>query len=96
MKKIKKGWFTNENLLFRIWKFSKVLQKWYKHWNWKVKIAWIVFESSLQKIWKEGEIWMFTLEDREICKNCEYKEICAGECEKTIKGYDDEHIPHID
>jgi len=30
---------------------------------------------------------MFTLEDREICKNCEYKEICAGECEKTIKGY---------
>lgn len=38
---------------------------------------------------------MFTLEDREICKNCDYKEICAGECEKTIKGYD-EHIPHID
>lgn len=30
---------------------------------------------------------MFTLEDREICKNCVYKEICAGECEKTIKGY---------
>ena len=30
---------------------------------------------------------MFTLEDREICKNCDYKEICAGECEKTIKGY---------
>ena len=28
---------------------------------------------------------MFTLEDREICKNCEYKEICAGECEKTRK-----------
>ena len=27
---------------------------------------------------------MFTLEDREICKNCDYKEICAGECEKTI------------
>ena len=24
---------------------------------------------------------MFTLEDREICKNCDYKEICAGECE---------------
>ena len=24
------------------------------------------------------------------------KEICAGECEKTINGYDDEHIPHID
>ena len=34
---------------------------------------------------------MFTLEDREICKNCEYKEICAGECEKTIKGYNDNH-----
>ena len=31
---------------------------------------------------------MFTLEDREICKNCE--------CEKTIKGYDDNHISHID
>lgn len=30
---------------------------------------------------------MFNLEDREICKNCDYKEICAGECEKTIKGY---------
>lgn len=30
---------------------------------------------------------MFTLEDREICKNCIYKEICAGECEKTIEGY---------
>ncbi len=30
---------------------------------------------------------MFTLEDREICKNCEYKEICAGECEKIIKAY---------
>ena len=29
---------------------------------------------------------MFTLED---------KEICAGECEKTIKGYD-KHIPDID
>ena len=38
---------------------------------------------------------MFTLEDREICKNCEYKEICAGECEKTIKGYDN-HIPDKD
>lgn len=39
---------------------------------------------------------MFTLEDREICKNCEYKIICAGECEKTINGYDENHIPHID
>ena len=41
---------------------------------------------------------MFNLEDREICKNCDYcdyKEICGRECEKTIKGYD-EHIPHID
>lgn len=28
---------------------------------------------------------MFSLEDREICKNCEYKEICAGECDKTYK-----------
>ena len=39
---------------------------------------------------------MFTLEDREICKNCDYKEICAGECEKTINGYDENHIPVID
>ena len=36
---------------------------------------------------------MSSLEDREICK---YKEICAEECEKTIKGYDDKDIPHID
>ena len=39
---------------------------------------------------------MFTLEDREICKNCEYKEICVGECKKTIKGYEENHIPQID
>ena len=30
---------------------------------------------------------MFTLEDREICKNCEYKEICAGELEYRYKNY---------
>ena len=39
---------------------------------------------------------MFTLEDREICKNSEYKEIWAGEYEKTIKCYDENHIPQID
>ena len=38
---------------------------------------------------------MFTLEDREICKNFVYKERGAGECEKTIKGYD-EYIPDIE
>lgn len=39
---------------------------------------------------------MFTLEDREICKDCDFKIICAGECEKTINGYDEKHIPNID
>ena len=44
---------------------------------------------------------MFTLEDREICKNCDYKEICIGECEKNENEelriqLNENHIPHID
>lgn len=44
------------------------------------------FESTVQKELKESLIILekTTRYKRQPCINCEYKVICAGECEKTI------------
>lgn len=45
------------------------------------------FGDYIKKLRKtENELNKTAKYNRKACKNCEYKILCAGECEKTIGG----------